>query len=60
MPTYNYKCKNEKCNHKFEKFHKMSDPKPPCPECGTEDPERIIVKTTFVLKGSGWFNTGGY
>ena len=60
MPTYNYKCKNEECNHEFQAVHKMNDPKPPCPECGTEDPQRLIKKTTFVLKGSGWFNSGGY
>ncbi len=60
MPTYNYRCKNEECKHEFQSLHKMSDPKPPCPKCGTKEPDRIISKTTFVLKGSGWFNTGGY
>jgi len=60
MPTYNYKCKNEKCDHEFSVLHKMSDPYPPCPKCGEKEPTRLIKGTTFVLKGSGWFNTGGY
>ena len=61
MPTYNYKCKNEKCNHVFEKFHKMSDPHPPCPKCGHKEPERLLSRnSSFILKGKGWFNTGGY
>ena len=61
MPTYNYKCANKECNHKFESSHKMSDPFPPCPKCGHKEPERLISKnSTFILKGKGWYNTGGY
>lgn len=60
MPTYNYRCKNEECKHEFQAMHKMSDPPPPCPECKTEDPQKLISKSSFVLKGPGWFNSGGY
>ena len=61
MPTYNYKCKKEDCKHDFEARHKMSAPKPDCPKCGSPDPEKLIAKSsTFILKGKGWFNTGGY
>ena len=60
MPTYNYKCKNEECKHEFQVIHKMNDPKPPCPKCDTKDPQRLIKGMSFVLKGEGWFNSGGY
>ena len=61
MPTYNYRCENEECKHEFEALHKMSDPHPPCPKCNHEKTERLVSKkSTFILKGKGWFNTGGY
>ena len=60
MPTYNYRCKKEECNHEFEVTHKMNDPSPPCPKCGTKDPQKLISKSSFILKGEGWFNSGGY
>jgi putative FmdB family regulatory protein len=60
MPTYNYKCTNEECKHEFQAVHKMSEPAPPCPKCKDESPEKLISKSSFVLKGSGWFNSGGY
>jgi len=60
MPTYNYKCKKEECQQEFQVFHKMDDPKPPCPKCGEEDPKLLIKGMNFVLKGQGWFNSGGY
>lgn len=58
MPTYNYKCKE--CDHKFEALHGMSEPPPPCPKCCADKSEKLISKSTFILKGKGWFNTGGY
>lgn len=60
MPTYNYRCKNKECEHEFEALHKMSAPHPPCPKCNHEEVERLISKSAFILKGKGWFNTGGY
>ena len=60
MPTYNYRCKQEECKHDFEATHKMNDTLPPCPKCKTEKPEKLISKSSFVLKGEGWFNSGGY
>jgi len=60
MPTYNYRCKNEECKHEFQVVHKMSDSSPPCPKCSCEEVEKLISKSSFVLKGSGWFNSGGY
>jgi len=57
MPTYNLRCK--KCSHEFQKTQKMSDAPPLCPKCGNAT-EILIKKTSFILKGKGWFNTGGY
>lgn len=34
MPTYDYQCQT--CQHAFTAMHKISDPKPACPECGGE------------------------
>lgn len=60
MPTYNYKCKNEECKHEFQVVHKMNDPAPPCPKCNGVEVEKLIKGMSFVLKGQGWFNSGGY
>ena len=45
---------------KFQAVHKMSEPSPPCPKCNTKDPNKVFKKMNFVLKGQGWFNSGGY
>jgi len=60
MPTYNYRCKNEECKHEFQVVHKMSEPPPPCLKCNNKEVEKLIKGMNFVLKGSGWFNSGGY
>lgn len=57
MPTYVFKCK--KCEQKKTVIQKFDDPAPKCDKC-TQDMERAIAQTSFVLKGKGWFNTGGY
>jgi putative FmdB family regulatory protein len=54
MPTYEYGCK--KCGNQFEKVQKMSDaPVAKCPACGSDETERLISHSSFVLKGSGWY-----
>jgi putative FmdB family regulatory protein len=60
MITYEYKCTS--CDHHWEEKQKISDPKTTtCPECEQETAQRLIsTGNGFVLKGSGWFNTGGY
>ncbi|NCN27295.1 zinc ribbon domain-containing protein [bacterium] len=54
---YEYRC-NE-CQEVSEFSMKMSDPHPEaCPKCGEKGAlERIISKTSFALKGSGWYTT---
>ena len=54
MPTYEYICKG--CNEEFETAHSMNAEPPPCPHCNTPGPKRLISKkTSFALKGSGWY-----
>lgn len=59
MITYKYKCTN--CHHKFEIKQRISEDKlKHCNKCDTDNLERLIQKSDFVLKGDGWFNKGGY
>jgi len=54
---YEYKCQS--CEKVQEVWQKMSDPAPKeCVECHSIDKlERVISKTSFALKGSGWYTT---
>ena len=53
MPVYEYQCKA--CHREFEYQQRMSDPdKTTCEQCGGEL-ERLISRTAFQLKGSGWY-----
>ena len=53
MPTYDLKCKE--CGHKFTDVHKMSEPHPPCPECGKEvGADFSGGMPAFSFKGGGW------
>src|SRR5215207_8765728 len=54
MPIYEYKCKA--CNREFEYQQRMADPdKTDCEACGESALERLISRTAFQLKGSGWY-----
>ncbi len=56
MPIYEYRC--ELCGHDQEAIQKMSDaPLKLCASCGKEGLARIISRTSFMLKGSGWYAT---
>ena len=53
MPVYEYEC--QACHRDFEYQQRMSDPdKTTCEECGGSL-ERLISRTAFTLKGSGWY-----
>jgi putative FmdB family regulatory protein len=53
MPVYEYQC--TACQREFEYQQRMSDPdKTTCEACGGEL-ERLISRTAFQLKGSGWY-----
>lgn len=54
MPIYEYRC--EECGHVFEEIQRFSDPDPEkCPSCGSGEVGRIISRTSFQLKGGGWY-----
>ena len=54
MPIYEYAC--AACGHEFEEWQKMSDaPVRSCPKCKKKKVERLISRTAFQLKGSGWY-----
>jgi len=55
MPIYEYKCL--KCHTEFEVMQKMSDaPLKKCTSCGGPA-KRLISRSSFHLKGSGWYMT---
>jgi len=55
MPIYDYACKV--CGHEFEREQRIHDaPVRKCPKCGKLQAKRLISRTSFVLKGGGWFN----
>jgi len=55
MPLYEYEC--ERCEHRFEKIQKFSDPPvKECPKCG--GPVRKLMSSPAIqFKGSGWYIT---
>ena len=55
MPIYEYRC--PECAHEFETIQKLSDPRPPCPKCGHGEVAKKVSRTSFQLKGSGWYVT---
>lgn len=55
MPIYEYKC--DSCGAVTERLQKMSDkPLKKCPKCGG-NVKKIISRSSFQLKGSGWYVT---
>ena len=56
MPIYEYHC--EACGHEFEVMQKITEePIRKCEQCGKMKAKRSISRTSFVLKGSGWYVT---
>lgn len=53
MPIYEYKCKA--CGNEFEYRQRISDPPmSECESCGG-GLEKLISRSSFLLKGSGWY-----
>ncbi len=53
MPTYGYGCKV--CGHEFEIEQSIKDePHTECPKCRVYTRNRLIIGSSFVLKGDGW------
>ncbi len=55
MPIYEYRC--DKCEHEFEREQRITaDPVKNCPACRSRRVKRLISRTSFVLKGGGWYS----
>jgi putative FmdB family regulatory protein len=55
MPLYEYECAH--CAKVFEMMQKMSDPAlKACPTCG-KSVHKLVSRTSFQLKGTGWYAT---
>lgn len=60
MPTYTYQCQNPDCANRFETVQTMREKAlDTCPKCRAKV-ERIPAALPFILKGKGWFKSGGY
>jgi putative FmdB family regulatory protein len=55
MPIYEYAC--GKCESEFEVEQRITDdPIKSCPRCKSRQIKRLISRTSFVLKGGGWYS----
>jgi putative FmdB family regulatory protein len=55
VPIYEFVC--EACGRLTEVMQRMSDPPPAtCPECGAPKLARLVSRTSFQLKGGGWYS----
>ena len=55
MPIYEYLC--EGCGRITEVMQKLSDPPPrTCAECGSRKIAKLVSRTSFQLKGGGWYS----
>jgi putative FmdB family regulatory protein len=56
MPLYEYRC--GKCHAIMEVIQSFTDPAPKkCAACGAAKPRKVISRSGFVLKGSGWYQS---
>ena len=59
MPIYSYSCSN--CSAVFEKIMSVRERDSHylrCPECGHGEVNRLVSKSSFSLKGKGWYKDG--
>jgi len=57
MPIYEYAC--AKCESEFEVEQRITeDPLKSCPKCRSRRVKRLISRTSFALKGGGWYADG--
>ncbi len=55
MPIYEYEC--IECGEVFERLQKVSDPPPEGHDCGSKLVRRVMSRSSFILKGDGWYVT---
>ena len=54
MPFYEYKCPD--CGHQFEELQSFNDPPiTVCPQCAKTNVKKMLSRSSFVLKGGGWY-----
>jgi len=60
VPIYEYRCR--KCDAEFEalvRHDQRSDPQRcPDPSCGAKDTKKLVSRTSFSLRGTGWAKDG--
>jgi len=61
MPAYLYEC--IECQERFEVIASLKEAYSegyvvPCPQCESFLNRRLISRTSFSLKGGGWYNDG--
>ena len=57
MPIYRYRC--EDCEDVMEVLAKPSDEKPSaCKSCGSTKLSKVMSRTSFQLRGGGWYAEG--
>ncbi len=58
MPLYDFKCKE--CGTVSEVYMSRSDSKCSlkCRNCDSKDLVRLVCKSSFILKGGGWYKDG--
>ncbi len=57
MPIYRYRC--AECDHEFSVLvMARNKDKIECPECTSNLLEKLVSKSSFKLKGKGWFKDG--
>jgi putative FmdB family regulatory protein len=55
MPIYEYAC--AKCGELTEVLAKVDDAPPAkCPHCGAKKLSRVVSRSSFQLKGGGWYS----
>jgi putative FmdB family regulatory protein len=55
VPIYEYVC--EACGRLTELMQRVSDPAPTdCPQCGERKLARVVSRTSFQLRGGGWYS----
>jgi putative FmdB family regulatory protein len=55
MPIYEYRCTS--CHRTIEVIQKVGDAPPECCSYCSGPLEKLISRTSFHLKGGGWFNS---
>jgi putative FmdB family regulatory protein len=53
MPIYEFRC--ARCGKLAEVVQRVGERPPPCPECGSKRMVRAVSRTSFQLKGGGWY-----